>query len=510
MSALLILTITSCNGNKNPLLPGIGRLVQSFQSGTEWAEGYSIDSSSTLWIPPLPTGGAADTIAVYDLNLNPDPPVETLVTAFVRHTSPTAPSDIKLILLKRNGEAAMSPMTISAPPALTGNNERFCRHPSVEVTYSREAESDEGQLEVQVVWSQLTGSSGNQHWDLYYKYILFDVDEEGVDWSNPYEPSITKIYTTISLYDELQPDLCVDGATGDLYVVFNRDYGSSNCEILVASHTNVGYYTSTWQDANEVSATDDTPKIGPRIDAGPLDMAAEPNPDTTLSVATVWCEPGEYSNWQIMYNRWDTDDDPEPNDTEQISMSIENGLHCYLPQIDIVPTDNIDNQAIITWTNANYDDGEYYDQKVMITATPFMEASGVPFQDWNYTRCSDVAGYEGVTDAVVFPPPANLFGISYYHSDDESDPGVDWSVEVRRYSYTLNWQSEIVSFSKDKELDVQGSTAYWSSDNPFTGSTLTLRIPAKTNVSRISYSYFGLGWINDDGCVAELTQGTID
>jgi len=513
LTAFLVMFLTlsmavGCNGQRSPVdsdaTGAFGRSAQTFSNGTEWGEGYSMDSASTMWAYCVPDGVSAGDLAVWDEGLEVSP----LVTAFVRHDNSASPSYIHLLMVDLNGPV-LPDMEFAAPQALTGLAQPFARHPAVEVTYWRDDEEEEepGFLEVEIVWSQLTLGLQTNHWDLYYKYICYQVDAlNGVHWQQPFAPPITRIGSATSIYDELQVDLCVHAPTGDMYAAFLRETSQGNDGIYLVSHPNAGFYYATWQTAYQVSSTTDTPKLGPRLDAGLISLT-EPPDDPTASVMVVWAEDDPDDDWQIFSNRFTIPGSPNSGATQQITAQLENS-NCFLPQIDITPECSAVHQAVMTWVGCYEVDNEYVDPQVAITATPFESESIESIEGGRWTHCPDVACYQ-----MMVPNPGpdseHWFGLSYYWSDEYENP---WQVRTQSYSFGVDWDGEHVVFESQQSytLDEDENHGWWTMDNPFTGTTLCLRDPSYAEVDGEPIDdVFGLGWV-DEEYMCKLTEGTID
>ena len=504
MSLTLSIAV-GCNGQRSPMdsdvTGALDRWAQSFSNGTEWGEGYSMDSASTMWAYLVPDGVSAGDLAVWDEGIEVSP----LVTAIVRHDNYESPSYIHLVMVDLNDDVVYGDAQFAAPQALTGMAQPFARHPAVEVTYRREDEANMGFIEVEIVWSQLTIGLQTNHWDLYYKYLCFGVDETGVNWEGPGEPSITRIQSASSVYDELQVDLCVHAPTGDMYAAFLRETGEGDDGIYLVSHPNAGFYYATWQTAYQVSSTTDTPKLGPRLDAGLISLT-EPPDSPTPSVMVVWAEDDPDDDWQIFCNRFDIPGNPDSGDTEQITEQLENS-NCFLAQIDIAPETSAVHQAVMTWVGCYEVDNEYVDPQVAITATPFEIESIESIEGGRWTHCPDVACYQ-----MMVPNPGpdseHWFGLSYYWSDEYENP---WEVRTQSYSFGVDWDGEHVVFDSKYSypLDNEDNHGWWTAANPFTGTTICLRNPAYPEEEGEPYNdLFGLGWVDED-YMCKLTEGSI-
>jgi len=494
-----------CNGQRSPMdsdaTGAFGRSAQIFPNGIEWGTGYSMDSASTMWAYRVPNGGCPGNLAVWDEGLEVSP----LVTAFVRHDNYEAPSSIHLLMVDAAGVPVLPDMSFAAPPNVTGSFVTFARHPAVEVTYWRLQGAPVGFLEVQIVWSQLSGPPENQHWDLYYEYMSCPVDQYGVHWMQGFQAPITRIDSEPSGYDELQVDLCVHAPTGDLYAAFLGETSEGNDAIYMVTQPNMGFYYPMWQAASQVSSTTDTPKLGPRLDAGLISLT-EPPDEATPSVMVVWTENDPDDDWQIFSNRFTIPGSPSSGATQQITDQLENS-NCFLPQIDITPECSGVHQAVLTWVVCYEVDNEYVDPEVEITATPFASDSIETIEGGRWSHCPDVACYQ-----MMVPNPGpdseHWFGLSYYWSDEYENP---WEVRTQSYSFGVDWDGEHVVFESKYSywLDDEYDHGWWTAANPFTGTTVCLRDPSYAEVDGEPIDdVFGLGWVDED-YMCKVTEGSI-
>jgi len=501
MSALLILTITGCNGKHggDPINGDYDvwlRNAEIFVSGIPWGTGFKLDSSTTTWIYPVPDGYIAGDVAVEDERL---PHHSPLATAFVKHNSSTTPSEIAIVIIDDQGVPRYF-NTISAPESITGYQQPLCRYPAVEVTYGRKPPPLQNSVTTEVVWTQLTNQQ-EPNWDLYYTQIEFRATSSyGVRWDTPIEQPIVPIETANTPLDEFQPDLAAMNATGDLYVIYNRRNPSdwSFDTIYANRHAYSHDWSPVWAAARQVSGvtggSNTRPKSAPKIDAGLLhidQIASE------YHVSAVWSELYDEYTWQVYYNTWD------PLDPGVVIADYADTVTDYtpnrvnaLPQIDISPDSSGLHQAVLTWFFCAWSGGSYDNFNVRMAVTPF-------YHDYSQvsegnTICPDVAVYQ-MTD-----PDEHWFGISYYKAL-EADP---WPVWTRSYSFNVDWGLEYVNIEPKNDVEVPGSDARWMLENPFTGSALSLRYP----LIPVEQSLFTISWIDKEGSnafAACSSQGSI-
>jgi len=260
-----------------------------------------------------------------------------------------------------------------------------------------------------------------------------------------------------------------------------------------------------WQAASQVSSTTDTPKLGPRLDAGLISLT-EPPDFPIPSVMTVWSENDPEDDWQIFGNRFNIGGVPNPGATEQITDQMETSNY-FLPQIDITPESSGVHQAVMTWVGCYRPEDEYIAPQVEISATPFASRSIVILEGGRWSHCPDVACYE-----FNVPTPSSdtehWFGLSYYWSDDFQNP---WEVRTQSYSFGVDWDGELVVFAPQYSypLPEEDNHGWWTMDNPFTGTTLCLRNPAYPEEEGEPYNdRFGLGWV-DEEYMCKVTDGSI-
>jgi len=455
-----------------------------------------MDSASSIWACPVPVGITPGDIAVSDPGLGD---VSTLATAFVKHGSSGAPSEIDLVVFDEGGTTQYSD-TFSAPELSTGYPVPLCRYPAVEVTYSRRQGGDRGLLAVEVIWSQLTNPLA-PHWDLYYHRIYFHVtDPEGIWWEDfVLESQIVRIQSTASGFDEFQPDLCVHAESGDLYAVFNRRDPTDPAldKIYAVRHPyrgDVVKWSPYWETPYKICGDDARPRSAPKVDAGPIEL----DEGITLPrVAATWSELYDEHTWQVWYNDWDPVYPGTPSLTAEPVTQNAPGRVNALPQIDITPDSSLIHQAVLAWFYCRWDyaSEQYVDFAVRMTATPDLDDfTAIP----ETSICPDVACYQ------MSDPDEHWFGLSYYVPAGE-DP---WPVRTHRFTFSVDWETESVSIESMLSTDVPDSNGRWNLDNPFTGSTLNLREP----MSPLEQSSFAVGWVDkEDGdeFMAYLSRGTI-
>ena len=507
MSALLIISITSCNGTSNPLVSSIEDVVtrnpQSFDTPSSWGSyGYSLDSCSTTWVSTIHPDLVGD-LYVGDLTEEEDPEfdeyVDTRVTAFVRHTNTTAETEIEFIMIDADGDTVYTD-TFSAG---AGPGDAFCRHPAVEVTYRWDDNEEEEILQVHIVWAEFTeGIIIDDNWDLYYKTFSYTVDyDEEIDWDSPdWDPSIVKL-PFCTQHDEIQPDIGMLPNTNDLYVIYVYDPSTGYDRIKSARHESAEMDDpDDWDSTYEVSTSTRSVKWEPCIDGG-LFTYQDSAMHILGSVVAVWCEviPADYAQSQIFYRDWGSGVTSPSSTVIQLTFDGEmQNESSILPTLDITPRSSGVNEAVMGWSMAEWDqeEEEFINYAVKVTTTPFFTIYGIPSN--RYSRCPDIACLQ-MDDA-----DEHWFGISYYYTDDLEE---DWEVWIRSISFRPNYESSYTEY-EGKYVTYMSSSynGYWNSANPFTGSTLCLRDPY---VASEQYQVFGLGWI-DLGFAPYLTEGTIN
>jgi len=482
---------------------------QAFDDGISWGTAYSLDSASTMWVTPTPSGIMPGDIAVED-EINQGNPISPLVTAFVRHDNTQAASEIHLVLADLNSSLVLSD-TFSAPQGLTGCPLTNCRHPVVEVTYSRPQEAMIGTIRVHVIWSQLTGTDPNEHWDLYYRYLQFPVYQGGPVWVPDWDETV-RLPFCVPARDEIQPDICVDAQGGDLFVIYNQHETVNPTVrfIMAARHDySAMLIPSQWDSPYPVAPLNTDEKGASSIDAGIL---YHPNisPVREGRVAAVWTQRvldqmwGDM-RWQVFYNNWSPSGVANPSSARRITVGGEFARVNCLPKVDITCESSDIHQAVLTWFDCFQSGSEYSDFIVHMAATPFPPPPAIPLiytiQESGYNRCPDLACYQmsGMSE--------HWFAVSYYHSATGSEEQ-PWPVEVRSFSFYVDWQQMVAVISPEWQTSPDGN-GLWSPGNPFTGSSLCLRDPSYSDPGgEPIYDVFGLGWV-DEGYMAFLSQGVI-
>jgi hypothetical protein len=497
--------IAGCNGHSNPVVgddpESISRIEQVFGDIENPATGRAMDSATTMWTYPFPNTVYPGDIVEQDTLFGT--PIYPKVTAFVWRDKPNAPSCINLLLKDKDWNTVYTE-TYYIDTAL---EDEQCRHPAVEVTYSRLTGALAGTLRVHIVWAQLIPDDP-QDWDICYCCISYSVTQAGIDWDNPDSTDMTRLPACSSSFDEIEPDICILPSVDSLFAVCaRRDLDSDDQSIVAAQHkhaqmTQVG----SWDSAFAVSNYDSQPKAAPTIDAG---MFTPHSGSGNLSgqVAAVWSEvaedPGESGNsrYQVFYNDWQRNDSANPNGIIQISGCGEGGmLHNGLPKIDIPSFRAAGNgEAVITWMAVQETLDEpplYIGYRVEMTATPDLGIGHNDGVDTVFSRCPDVACFQnsGTTQYVAF---------SYYHTDDmDNDP---WLVYAKSYSYDII--SDVATFTLEDSAVINASNGFWdlTEESIFTGSTICLQQAATDPAD----ARLALGWIDTSDCDLETAWGYI-
>jgi hypothetical protein len=463
-----------------------------------------------MWVSPVPPGFNPGDIAVTDTIGGQV--ISPLATAFVRHESNQDPSYIWVKVADVTG-AWLFQERFCAPPDLTGVDVIRCTTPSVVVTYSR-ADEENGKLYVHVVWAQLTyWTDEDSQWDVYYYQKYFMVDDTGIDWSSQGPGTIVRVGTTTVL-DEIQPDLAVAN-NGVFVLVFNYTEvlpnGGWTWGIIRYMY---GYPLGnpTWYGPWPLSAIDpDTgthlPKAAPKVDTGTMNVILDPLAPLLIAAVAVWTEqkPAETlaeTEWRVWYNRWGLFSTGDQSATAQNITGSTQGRPKGLPQVDIVPdstraTSHAVHQAIVTWMMCSIVNEQYASPFAAVAVSSSFNQLLI-FGD-PYALVPNVASYQ----IWAANQERQWFGLSYYLSDQYCNAG---EVQVRAYSFRVEWYSGAVSFVNEGLADGPHDDGYWSVGTPFTGSTLCLRRPINP---QFGYSVFGLGWF-DPELTANLSFGVID
>jgi len=475
---------------------GFARWAQDFDDPSDWCVGFSLDSASTTWVSTVPDDIWPGDIAVEDEDLGEG--VDTLVTAVVTHTSTAPTSEIRMVLIDKDGNSAYDD-TFSAN---TGTAQPFCRHPVVEVTYSRGENDTVGVARIHVVWSQFTdGGLQDDHWDLYYRYLKYVVDDEDteVDWDSP--DTDTTVQLPFCTYDdELEPDICVLATVNDLFVTYLLDDGPQGYDYIKGARHQQSYmeYPGTWSTSSTISGSSRYEKFAPRIDGG-IFTYRHSAMHAVGGLAAVWNENVSTAGteWQVFYN----DCDPLSGWTGtpvQISPRYdpETPYFNYLPQVDITPQSSGINEAVIAWSSACPTSTVVRD--VMITATPYLNEAVQIITGEEiavYNQCPDVACYQ------MYDEDEHWFGLSTYGHDTANSA---WDYYVYRFSLEVVYgEHGYATFSFEDKVD-NPAEGQWNWQNPFTGPTLCLRWP----VTPVVQTLFGLGWVDEDYMI-QLTEGDI-
>jgi len=383
--------------------------------------------------------------------------------------------------------------------------DEICRHPAVEITYTRGQNWIRGYLRVHVVWAEYVdcGLVGF-NWNIYYRYIQFNTNSAGINWT-PDVDSTVPLFDTSA--DEIEPDIGIHPDLNYLYVIYLL-YDSGNSDLIKAALHSDMSNPGDWGDQYRVCGTNSRDKFAPRIDAGFFTPSCE---DSSLTgyVGAVWCEAfanNDYDDWQIFYNSWQPDESADTGDVVQVTDGSSVDEINILPQLDITPRSSQINEAVFTWVNATYNDQseEFEDFQVQITATPYVVDSVYNVAPSDYSRGADMACYQRADEDMV--DDEEWIAVSYYSTDDE---GGHWTAGASSLSFYIDEQQDEVQFSA-KHSASTGLYGQWSESQPFTGSTLCLRDPYHDvdGNGEPKDEIFGLGWIEEDDDVM-LTDGEI-
>jgi hypothetical protein len=509
----VLFTIAGCNVHHNPVVgddpENIFRIGQSFGSIENPDTGRALDSATTMWTYPLPDGVYAGDIV--DTDALQFGTVDPRVTAFVWRDEMDSPAEIHLLLKDRNWDEKLD-VTFSYDTALEGE---VCRHPAVEVTYGRlEEESEVGVVRIHVVWAQLTSTDPVNNWDIYYRCYTYITIGTAINWANPSTTETVRLPGCSSSYSEIQPDICILASIDSLFAVcVVRDLDNDPQTVVAAEHTH-GQMTDAddWLDAFPLSVTDSRYKNAPSIDGGFFTTTTSTSQSLLGNVAAVWNEMTTASSldrYQVYYIDWHYQDEADPNEVIQLTEAETGGFFEHgLPKIDIPSFSSgyTYAEAVITWMSAYQSTTSpptFGDYTVQITATPDVQTYNYTEVDGRYSRCPDVACYQGA----ITQQDHQLVGISYYNTED-MDNG-PWLVSAKSFSFYIN--SGLAVFTEEESTYINGTDGCWglSEDNIFTGSTLCLRDPLDPTSDPWSYQYFGLGWLDTSACDVGVSQGNI-
>jgi hypothetical protein len=470
-------TIIGCSGHNDPVSPDqsgvLYRSGQAFSEPEEWGAAGTLDSSTSTWAVG---GGTVGDIATVDDGIDP------LVTAFVKSKAIMGGVVISLMLKDSSWES------VYEGDFYYQSGYQNCQHPAVEVTYSHPQASD-GQLTVHIIWAQ---EFPNQ-WDIVYRQLQFDPTDEP-----PWEPTFyesARVTDTGSCY-ETQPDLAVYYPDGDLYAVCRAEVPGVSRYAIYAYKLPYedGWDPGEWQSEGTVAQLDTTEKNYPSIDAGLTSRVVDAV--LTQQVEVVWSQPVDgYKH--IFYNAWDVGDSPDSGDAIRISPEIENA-HQILPKIDALPYSSELNEAVIAWACENAGGGELPYAHVMMVATPFIgdEFDYPVYGLGYYSRCPDLAGCQGEYDEFE---GQGLFALSHHYRDPSM---VRWDIRASTYSVDVDYLNQTFEFNLE-QWTLANSVPLWNPYWPFTGPTISLRIPDPLDWDE---NNFGMGWICA-GYTGYLAQG---
>jgi hypothetical protein len=500
--------IAGCNGHSNPVVgddpEGVFRMAQAFGDIENPGTGRALDSATTMWTYPWPYGEYAGDIADQDIILgNVRYP---LVTAFVWRDEPVE-AEIHLLLKDSSWDTVWTD-TFSYD---TGMEDEQCRHPAVEVTYSRPFGLNVGTVRVHVVWSQLTDDDP-EDWDVYYRCITYSVGPfSGPDWDSPTTDETVVLPECSPSYNEIHPDICILPSIDSLFAIcVVNDPDDPDVQLVMAAqhlHDDMGDPDS-WEPAFLVAPDDSDPKASPSIDAGLFTPTLSPVRNVLGIVAAVWTEMAtdqDLNRLQVYYNEWDSLDEADPYCAVKLTDGGDDGkMHNGLARIDVPSfSGGVYCEAVITWvsvTQTTTVPPEFLNYSVGITATPDLDEPFTNLQDSRFNRCPDVACYQ-----MYVPQDGDQFvGISYYHQDGPGDP---WEVSARSYSFQID--NGEAAFAIENTYRIPDTDGWWGleSENRNTGSTLCLRNPY---IPGDWYNQeFAIGWIDTSECNVMLAQGSI-
>jgi hypothetical protein len=494
-SLIALGTIVGCSGHNDPVSPDqsgvLCRWGQAFSEPEEWGTAYSLDSSTSRWMSPA-GGNYVGDIASEDGSTDP------LVTAFVRHDSPSS-GMIDLVLRDRNWSVVLDE-DFSYPPA-TGQGYTCCRHPAVEVTYHK-PQGQNGQLAVHIVWAELIGVHPNEQWDIIYRYIRLDPSTWGVIGQQFVNVS------DVSWSDEIQPDLCVDEYSGDLYAAYRAEVAGPTRYAIYA--VNLPYANpwnpNGWVSAGTVARLDPTEKAFPSIDAGYFSPLGGPQ-EYAWQVAVVWSQMDD-GYYHIFYNGWDSGDLANRDDAIRISPDIDVGA-LVLPKIEVLPYSSELHEAVMACGWECWNQSCPPSMNVWMAVTPFI---GSGYYDRLYhldvdsgdlNKRPDLAAYQGEHEGFE---DQGLIALSRQCADVSL--GTDhFGIVVTAYSVQVDYDPEEETY----DFDYRQHTVVDCGDpqpieiSPFTGPSICLRNPDDQDWI---YHTFGLAYIDEeDDYMSYLAEG---
>jgi len=474
-----------CSGHNDPVRPDqsgvLCRSGQTFPNPEEWGDACAVDSSTSTWTVSAPSGQNVGDIASDDGDVDP------LVTAFVREKPVMGGVVIGLMLRDRDWEV------VYEGDFYYQQGYQHCVHPAVEVTYSHPDQSDP-ELTVHIIWAQ---EFPNQ-WDIVYGQLQFDPTEEP-PWEPAYESGL--VTDTGSCY-ETQPDLAVYYPDGHLYAASRAEVPGPTRYAIYAYKLEYddGWDPDGWVSAGTVALLSTTPKEQPSIDAGLSSRISDEEPMEQVEV--VWSQPVD-GLYHVFYNYWEIANYAHPPYNIRISPEIDNG-HQILPKIEVLPNSSGLNEAVIAWGCECAGQGSVCPpEHIFMVVTPFIGS------EYSYTvydsdlvlgtrsRCADIAPCQGEYGDFE---GQGLIALSRHHRDEDT---VALDITASTYAVYVDYQGGTFQFDDKQETDVQCDEPQWDPFYPFSGPTISLRIPDPLDWE---YNAFGMGWI-DDSDTAYLAQG---
>ena len=481
-------TIMGCNEHNNPMDAGdsseIGRFGQGFITPSAWGTAYSTDCATSFWALSVPSQDISTGDIVYqDTGVGTN---EFLATrAYVKDNNNQVQSEISLRLYQYFSANYFYDDDFNGGGDASNH---LCQHPTVEVTYSREVEAEEGVLRVHVVWSEWNTSYETDNYDLYYRYLEFAVNDDGIG-DDPTCDETEWLDFSDSTRDDILPDICVVPSVNDVCVVYQV-----GTDIKYSYHDYDDMDSpDEWETPTTISSGSN-PKWAPRCDGGRFSY--DGGTYTPLGgVFAVWSEmvdDEDYENWQVYanecYNR-----DWAWLGAYRVSFSgMGDDEINYLPQVDILPQSSDIGEAVIVWDNAQWEPhGEVFtNYRVKITATPYHTSCQEYLDYANDCRGADVSCYQR-WEYDDMEEDYEWFAVSFQGFVPLSNY---WQVRATSYSFYDNGSD--YTFNKEQEAYILYSEGQWSFDYPGTAPSIALFWPYNMTTTNKS---FILSYIDTDG-----------
>lgn len=481
----------------------IGRSGQGFPSIASWGTAYGTDCASSIWAYPVPDGVTAGDLAQEDEGLDCFP----WACAYVKDNNNQAESEISLKVYDYAGnERINDDFNGGGDPS-----ENLCQHPSVEVTYSRAENDSTGILRIHVVWSEWVTYHLTDNFDIYYRYIEYPVNANGVQWNSPNDDDTVRLTFSDYQWDDIQPDISVLPTLNDVFLTYLVNKSGRADDIVFNRHERADMDDpGEWWSGNSctISSTSND-KWGPRCGAGRFSYGGGTYtpPGGVIFVWSELQENEDYDDWQLYSNEYNMAMGLQG--VSRFSVGTGNTIN-YNPQVDLLPQSCSEfGEAVIVWDSAVWDDEEeeFTDYQVVVAVTPY-HAVPIYQRDLDYdgmSRAADVSCYQRIDD---MQSEKEWFAVSYQGYDSVNSK---WVVRAFSYTFDIDYDEDEVGFYEQTDIPIQNSEGQWSFDYPASAPSIALcDVRDKDYVEDIK---FLLMFIDSDGGSdfdAKYTVGTID